>query len=409
TKFFEDIGVHINNKDYSKSVVEDENTLEKDVLDDSVISTYSKSESESILGKERYYYNENRIKKLQQYIQEKGLNVDVTGQLDRATFQALQMIGINDLMENGVIQEDSYRGDGLNLYAYVQNNPINYIDPSGHCKEKNYGNGFITISGKKIPIYIPEYSDGLNANFNNDGWNNNLTKTITDLELNWVNAIGHFGDTIEEDKGIPYKEVGNKQIMDYGNFTGGGKVQGTLFALEIVNTAIKNTTRNVLSITVQEKNEQKRAIIQAGSYNNTLMKKAGKTYNKLAFGYWAEPGHNTAVKGLNDYLTSCGYGEYVEGEKHTNVRLTVDSNHANDPFVGYIGVNDDDQLTMTPKLYKDDNAQIISEKTILYQYYTGKYDVKYDMYNNLRESGTGVIKNSKIVKDASKQFEFSNK
>lgn len=28
--------------------------------------------------------------------------------------------------------EDSYRGDGLNLYAYVGNNSINYVDLSGH-------------------------------------------------------------------------------------------------------------------------------------------------------------------------------------------------------------------------------------------------------------------------------------
>ncbi|KNY27945.1 RHS repeat-associated core domain-containing protein [Pseudobacteroides cellulosolvens] len=31
-------------------------------------------------------------------------------------------------------QEDTYRGDGLNLYAYVGNNPVNYVDLSGYSK-----------------------------------------------------------------------------------------------------------------------------------------------------------------------------------------------------------------------------------------------------------------------------------
>ncbi|OOO00699.1 MAG: hypothetical protein ATN35_06020 [Epulopiscium sp. Nele67-Bin004] len=31
-------------------------------------------------------------------------------------------------------QEDTYRGDGLNLYAYCKNNPVSYVDPSGFNK-----------------------------------------------------------------------------------------------------------------------------------------------------------------------------------------------------------------------------------------------------------------------------------
>ncbi|WP_273320922.1 hypothetical protein [Vallitalea guaymasensis] len=66
-KFFEDNGVHINNKDYLKSVVEDDNTLESNVLDESAIGTYSKSELERVFRKasekEQHYYDEKTIYK----------------------------------------------------------------------------------------------------------------------------------------------------------------------------------------------------------------------------------------------------------------------------------------------------------------------------------------------------------
>ena len=53
-------------------------------------------------------------------------------------------------------QEDTYYGDGLNLYEYCRNNPVLYRDPSGHDVEnqKNlYGGGdfYVTPEGVVIP------------------------------------------------------------------------------------------------------------------------------------------------------------------------------------------------------------------------------------------------------------------
>ncbi len=55
-------------------------------------------------------------------------------------------------------QEDTYRGDGLNLYAYCQNNPVGYYDPSGHGT-KGCGDSKNTITGPNGTQITPEYDE----------------------------------------------------------------------------------------------------------------------------------------------------------------------------------------------------------------------------------------------------------
>lgn len=57
------------------------------------------------------------------------------------------------------LQEDTYRGDGLNLYAYCANNPVMYYDPSGHG---------LCLNGKTYPAeedLVPDMIPGPNGTF----------------------------------------------------------------------------------------------------------------------------------------------------------------------------------------------------------------------------------------------------
>ena len=52
------------------------------------------------------------------------------------------------------LQEDTYYGDGLNLYTYCHNNPVGYVDPSGHeemCANKQASINHIAEQDKITP------------------------------------------------------------------------------------------------------------------------------------------------------------------------------------------------------------------------------------------------------------------
>ena len=55
------------------------------------------------------------------------------------------------------VQEDEYRWDGLNLYAYCKNNPVVYYDPSGYGEEKcDKVGGNDSKSGTETDLFLPD-------------------------------------------------------------------------------------------------------------------------------------------------------------------------------------------------------------------------------------------------------------
>ena len=59
-------------------------------------------------------------------------------------------------MEGRFTQEDVYCGDGLNLYAYCQNNPVTWYDPSGLISETASGYYVYGLfdTGASTPCYV---------------------------------------------------------------------------------------------------------------------------------------------------------------------------------------------------------------------------------------------------------------
>ena len=66
------------------------------------------------------------------------------------------------------LQEDSYYNDGLNLYAYCENNPVRYIDPSGYTKvdahDKLNGNQQASMDGLNNPQKKMTWNEFQHAN-----------------------------------------------------------------------------------------------------------------------------------------------------------------------------------------------------------------------------------------------------
>ena len=105
------------------------------------------------------------------------------------------------------LSEDTYYGDGLNLYAYCHNNPVRYVDPSGHegliCSKK-YGElkkketeGGTLSEKEKRQIYEYEQNQKKSNGAGSDSKSGRNTATTIDYSYKFDRELANFNDDYE--------------------------------------------------------------------------------------------------------------------------------------------------------------------------------------------------------------------
>ena len=159
------------------------------------------------------------------------------------------------------VQKDTYRGDGLNLYAYCGNNPVMYYDPSGYngigiCKSLNQAeyeesNGiadfYVTPDGDVVPstgyryiseesIYLDDMKDTMTIPARADGtyfsFDNFDTANPGALQVPHDASVKVSFDTLQiiDDIEVPHGDWGKASYLepitqDFPEFGAGGATQ----------------------------------------------------------------------------------------------------------------------------------------------------------------------------------------
>ena len=142
-------------------------------------------------------------------------------QYDQLTEQYYLRARYYNLVLGRFMQEDVYQGDGLNLYAYCQNNPVIYYDPSGFELEYN-----------GIPYVDPSSLPGLSAE-EKKNTKGIVTGTISNRRIRKMGIhngsillippeiankfIGREFNTFDKFKAELYKEIGNSKYAKQFN------------------------------------------------------------------------------------------------------------------------------------------------------------------------------------------------
>ena len=116
------------------------------------------------------------------------------------------------------LQEDTYRGDGLNLYAYCANNPVVYYDPSGHGTQyrDKVPETVDTPGAKATNTVSPKTAQG--NQIGGQGGTQDIYRAVSPEEYDDIFATGGFRGK-PDGMSLDAKEFGNNfdETLEFAN------------------------------------------------------------------------------------------------------------------------------------------------------------------------------------------------
>nr|WP_246517023.1 RHS repeat-associated core domain-containing protein [Clostridium aciditolerans] len=203
-------------------------------------------------------------------------------------------------------QEDTYRGDGLNLYAYCRNNPVVYYDPSGY--EKLPSDDRVVWAINDNDNSIQDALNGINSGERGNSFA--VLKGINEKDRKVNELLGEHGL-----KGIWYTRTNGKSIPDFDPVS--------MFNVKIPNMTEKrqglgnnyDQTREAIANAIIKSNGDINILRENGVVNNKVTDKTLGEVNEFL--------NNKAKSILNQDLT---HNEKINKLKDEVQRLERDAN-----------------------------------------------------------------------------------
>jgi hypothetical protein len=268
--------------------------------------------------------------------------------------------------------------DGQQCVLRAAPPPVRYEkDPYALPEDK----GNIMVDGEKYSIYVPEYQGRTNANYKKDGWRTIKTKHVTATNTDWLGVIANYNC----DEMTDSSNMSNTNIRDYCYLT---------LILGFLQAHNNNTVKTHIHVEIQKKGTKHRAVVQYGRTNTALQSKAGLPYYYSDLKSTVEA--NGSVHGKTETQEIIKKYYQRKDNKTYDIKIYLDSNHTNNPYIGYLSIVCGNVM-ISPKLYKNDDAELGHFSGLFGFIWEINLNLRYQMARSTKIPEVDISKINKIV------------